>query len=89
VTVTRCSVLSLTLSATKPLPVDLRKGPNSQVDDAIINDGLIKKPVGAVLLVVATANSMKKMIRDKSPEELEDINEEKLKVISHNKLIKQ
>jgi hypothetical protein len=32
--------------------------------------GLIKKPVGTVLSVTATADSMKKMARDKSPEEL-------------------
>jgi hypothetical protein len=41
--------------------------------------GLIKKPVGTVLSVTATADSMKKMARDKSPEELDDINQEKLK----------
>jgi len=43
--------------------------------------GLIKKPVGTVLSVTATADSMKKMARDKSPEELEDINEEKLEAM--------
>jgi hypothetical protein len=43
--------------------------------------GLIKKPVGTVLSVTATADSMKKMARDKSPDELEDINEEKLKAM--------
>ena len=31
----------ITLSATKTMPVDLQKGSNFQVDDAIINDGLI------------------------------------------------
>ncbi len=41
--------------------------------------GLIKKPVGTVLKVTAMADSMKKMARDKSPEELDDINQEKLK----------
>ncbi len=43
--------------------------------------GLIKKPVGTVLSVTATADTMKKLARDKSPEELEDINEEKLKAM--------
>ena len=33
--------LPITLSATKTLPEDLQKGSNYQVDDAIINDGLI------------------------------------------------
>jgi hypothetical protein len=41
--------------------------------------GLIKKPVGTVLKVTAMADSMKKMARDKSPEELDDINHDKLK----------
>lgn len=43
--------------------------------------GLIKKPVGTVLKVTATADSMKKLSRDKSPEELDDINQEKLKMM--------
>ena len=33
--------MPITLSAAKTLPEDLQKGPNFQVDDAIINDGLI------------------------------------------------
>ncbi len=43
--------------------------------------GLIKKPVGTVLKVTAMADTMKKMARDMSPDELEDINEEKLKAM--------
>jgi len=43
--------------------------------------GLIKKPVGTVLSATAMADTMNKLARDKSPEELEDINEEKLKAM--------
>lgn len=38
----------------------------------------INKTAGTVLSVTATADSMKKMVRDNSPAELADINEEKL-----------
>jgi hypothetical protein len=43
--------------------------------------GLIKQPVGLVLRVSGTADSMKRLVRDKSPAELEDINEDKLKAM--------
>ncbi len=43
--------------------------------------GLIKKPVGKALSVTSTSDSMKKMARDNSPDELMDINEEKLKTM--------
>ncbi len=39
----------------------------------------ISKAPGAILSLTATADSMKKMVRDKSPAELADINKEKLK----------
>ncbi len=43
--------------------------------------GMIKKPVGTVLRVTGTADTMKKLVRDKSPAELSDINREKLKAM--------
>ena len=42
----------------------------------------INKTAGTVLSVTATADSMKKMVRDNSPAELADINEEKLQDMS-------
>jgi len=42
---------------------------------------LIKKPVGTVLQVTGTADTMRKLVRDKSPAELSEINEEKLKAM--------
>ena len=43
--------------------------------------GMIKKPVGTVLRVTGTADTMRKLVRDKSPAELSDINREKLKAM--------
>ena len=42
---------------------------------------LIKKPVGTVLKVTGTADTMRKLVRDKSPAELNEINAEKLKAM--------
>ena len=42
---------------------------------------LIKKPVGTVLKVTGTADTMKQLVRDKSPAELDEINGEKLKAM--------
>ena len=42
---------------------------------------LIKKPVGTVLKVTGTADTMRKLVRDKSPAELSEINAEKLKAM--------
>ncbi len=39
---------------------------------------LVKKPVGTVLQVTGTADTMRQLVRDKSPAELDDINSEKL-----------
>ncbi len=43
--------------------------------------GLIKKPIGTVLQVTATADAMRQLVRDKSPAELDEINAEKLKAM--------
>ncbi|UCD31358.1 MAG: hypothetical protein JSV38_11200 [Desulfobacterales bacterium] len=43
--------------------------------------GLIKKPVGTALGVSGTADTMKKLVRDKSPAEIDEINEKKLKAM--------
>jgi hypothetical protein len=43
--------------------------------------GLIKTPVGTVLKLTATADTMKKLVRDKSPAELSEINAGKLKAM--------
>jgi hypothetical protein len=43
--------------------------------------GLIKKPVGTVLQVTGTADTMRQLVRDKSPAELDEINGEKLKAM--------
>ena len=43
--------------------------------------GLIEKPIGSALRATGTFDTMKKLVRDKSPAELEDINEEKLKAM--------
>ena len=43
--------------------------------------GLINKPVGTVLRVSATTDSMRKLVRDKSPAELEKINKAKLEAM--------
>ena len=42
---------------------------------------LIKKPVGTVLKVTATADTMRQLVRDKSPAELDEINAKKLKAM--------
>ncbi len=42
---------------------------------------LIKKPVGTVLQVTGTADTMRQLVRDKSPAELDEINAEKLKAM--------
>jgi len=42
---------------------------------------LIKKPVGTVLQVTGTADTMRQLVRDKSPAELDEINGEKLKAM--------
>jgi hypothetical protein len=42
---------------------------------------LIKKPVGTVLKVTATADTMRQLVRDKSPAEMDEINAEKLKAM--------
>jgi hypothetical protein len=42
---------------------------------------LIKKPVGTVLKLTGTADTMRKLVRDKSPAELSEINAEKLKAM--------
>jgi hypothetical protein len=42
---------------------------------------LIKKPVGTVLQVTGTADTMRQLVRDKSPAELDDINAAKLKAM--------
>ncbi len=41
--------------------------------------GLIEKPVGPALRISGTADTMKKLVRDKSPAEIDEINEKKLK----------
>jgi hypothetical protein len=43
--------------------------------------GLINKPVGTVLQLTGTADTMRKLVRDKSPAELSEINAEKLKAM--------
>jgi hypothetical protein len=43
--------------------------------------GAIKKSAGAVLRISGTADTMRKLVRDKSPAELEDINGNKLRVM--------
>lgn len=43
--------------------------------------GLIKKPVGTVLQVTGTADTMRQLVRDKSPAELDEINAENLKAM--------
>ncbi len=43
--------------------------------------GLIKKPVGTVLNVTGNAETMRQLVRDKSPAELDEINKEKLKAM--------
>jgi len=43
--------------------------------------GLIKTPVGTVLKLTGTADTMRKLVRDKSPAELSEINAEKLKAM--------
>jgi hypothetical protein len=43
--------------------------------------GLIKTPVGTVLQLTGTADTMRKLVRDKSPAELSEINAEKLKAM--------
>ena len=43
--------------------------------------GLINKPVGTVLKLTGTADTMKKLVRDKSPAELSEINAEKLRAM--------
>ena len=40
--------------------------------------GAIKKPIGTALRLSGTADTMRKLVRDKSPAELEDINTDKL-----------
>jgi hypothetical protein len=51
--------------------------------------GLIKNPVGTVLQATGTADTMRQLVRDKSPAELDEINAEKLKAMgveeSHTK----
>ncbi len=46
--------------------------------------GAVKKTAGKVLKLTSTADGMKQLIRDKSPAELEDINEQKLKSMGVN-----
>ncbi len=43
--------------------------------------GLIKSPVGTVLKLTGTADTMRKLVRDKSPAELSEINAGKLKAM--------
>ena len=43
--------------------------------------GLIKHPVGTVLQLTSTADTMRQLVRDKSPAELDEINAEKLKAM--------
>jgi len=40
--------------------------------------GLIKKPIGTALRLSGTADTMRKVVRDKSPAELDDMNDKKL-----------
>jgi hypothetical protein len=49
--------------------------------------GALKKPVSTVLRATGSADTMKKMVRDKSPAELENINEDKLKDMGVHKYI--
>jgi hypothetical protein len=43
--------------------------------------GFLKRPAATVLRVTSTSDTMRKLVRDKSPAELEKINEEKLKAM--------
>lgn len=43
--------------------------------------GMIDKPVGPALKLAGTADAMKKLVRDKSPAEIDEINEKKLKAM--------
>ncbi len=43
--------------------------------------GMINKPVGPALKLMGTADTMKKLVRDKSPAEIDEINEKKLKAM--------
>jgi hypothetical protein len=43
--------------------------------------GMINKPVGSVLKLAANAGAMRKLVRDKSPAEIDEINEKKLKAM--------